>query len=157
MTSGITGVVARAEVSALLSRYFRAIDDRRLDRATMETLFTPDARVVRPNGAALVGPEAIAEGQSVSFARFRATQHVSSDHIVDLEGDEASLRANLIAMHLWSNEHRDPHTLETHFLAGGVLHARAVRTEKGWRLSETSLQNVWRTGSGYAAMLATGR
>lgn len=41
--------------------------------------------------------------------------------------------------------------------AGGVLHALAVRTDQGWRLSELSMRNTWRTGTGYAAMLATPR
>jgi hypothetical protein len=79
------------------------------------------------------------------------------NHIIDLDGDSARLRANLIAMHLWADQERDPNTLQTHFLAGGVLHALVVRTNQGWRLSERLLRNTWRTGSGYAAMLATGR
>jgi hypothetical protein len=61
------------------------------------------------------------------------------------------------AMHLWADTERDPNTLQTHFLAGGVLHGLAVRTGRDWRLSELSLRNTWRTGSGYAAMLVTGR
>ncbi|WP_182897337.1 nuclear transport factor 2 family protein [Microbispora sp. H10830] len=64
-------------------------------------MFTASGRLTRPNGASLVGSEAIAAGQSESFARFRATHHVSSDHVIDLDGDSARLRANLIAMHLW--------------------------------------------------------
>ena len=147
----------RAEITGLVSRYFGAVDDKRLDRATVDAVFTGDARLTRPGGASLVGVEAIAAGQSESFARFLATQHLSSDHVVDLDGDGARLRANLVAMHLWADDARDPHTLHTHFLAGGVLHALAVRTGRGWRLSELSVRNTWRTGSGYGAMLATGR
>jgi hypothetical protein len=123
----------------------------------MAAVFTTDGCLTRPNGASLAGPEAIAAGQSESFARFRATHHVSSDHVIDLDGDSAQLRANLIAMHLWADQERDPNTPQTHFLAGGVLHALVVRTGRGWRLSELSLRNTWRTGSGYAAILATGR
>jgi hypothetical protein len=106
----------------------------------MEAVFTASGRLTRPNGASLVGPEAIAVGQSQSFARFRAPHHVSSDHIIDLDGDSARLRANLIAMHLWADQERDPNTLQTHFLTGGVLHALLVRTNQGWRLSELSAQ-----------------
>ena len=147
MTPLVSELADRAEITSLVSRYFSAIDDKRLDRATMAAVFTASGRLTRPNGPSLVGPEALAAGQSESFARFRATHHVSSDHIIDLDGDSARLRANLIAMH----QERDPNTLQTHFLAGGVLHALVVRTNRGWQLSELSLRNTWRTGSGYAA------
>ncbi|MEW9528354.1 nuclear transport factor 2 family protein [Microbispora sp. NPDC049125] len=155
MTTVVSDLADRAEISSLVSRYFSAIDDKRLDRAAVEAVFAAGGRVTRPDGSSLVGPEAIAAGQSESFARFRATHHVSSDHVVDLDGDGARLRANLVAMHLWADQERDPNTLETHFLAGGVLHGLVVRTDRGWRLSELSMRNTWRTGSGYAAMLST--
>jgi hypothetical protein len=125
----VTELADRAEITSLLSRYFSAIDDKHLDRATLEAMFTT-------NGASLIGPEAITAGQNESFAR---------------------LRANLSAMHLWAEQERDPNTLQTHFLAGGVLHVLAVRTGQGWRFSELSMRNTWRTGTGYAAMLATGK
>ncbi|WP_407672369.1 nuclear transport factor 2 family protein [Parafrankia discariae] len=122
-------------------------------RGGVNRQWPPDAT----DGASLVGPEAIAAGQSESLARFRATHHVSSDHVIDLEGDSAPLRANLIAMHLWVDQERDPNTPQTHFVAGGVLRALVVRTGRVRRLSDLSPRNTWRTGSGYAAMLATGR
>ena len=97
MTPLVSELADRAEITSLVSRYFSAIDDKRLDRTTMEAVFTASCRLTRTNGASLVGPEAIAAGQSESFARFRATHHVSSDHVIDLDGDSARLRANLIA------------------------------------------------------------
>ena len=93
----------------------------------MEAVFTTSGRLTRPNGGSLVGPEAIAAGQSESFARFRATHHVSSDHVIDLDGDSARLRANLVAMHLWADQ--------------------------GSQYKPSSPA----AGSGYAAILATGR
>jgi hypothetical protein len=155
MTTNIKEFIDRAQISDLLSRYFKAIDDKCLDRTTVEATFTADGRIVRPNGAALVGREAILDGQKKSFARFRATHHVTSDHIVDLDGDTARLRANLTAMHLWSDEQRDPNSLQTHFVAGGVFQVRAVRTADGWRINELTLRNTWRTGAGLAAMART--
>lgn len=157
MTLTASELADRAEITGLVSRYFSTVDDKRLDRAVVEAVFCPGGRLVRPNGAALTGPEAIAAGQNESFARFRATHHVSSDYVFDLNGDTARLRANMIAMHLWADTERDPNALQTHFVAGGVLRALAVRTGQGWRLSELALHNTWRTGTGFAAVLATGR
>ena len=77
--------------------------------------------MVRPNGAETVGPAAICEGQNESFARFRATQHVMTNHVVDLAGEHARVRANVIATHLWAPGQGDPVALESHFTAGGVI------------------------------------
>lgn len=150
--SGVSELADRAEIISLTSRYYAVIDDKRLDLTAMESVFTPRGRLTRPDGSSLVGPGAIADSQSVSFARFRSTHHVSSDHVIDLEGDSARLRANLIAMHLWADEERDPNRLQGHFVAGGVIQAIVERTGQGWRFSDLSLRNTWRTGSGSPSM-----
>jgi hypothetical protein len=146
----------RVAIMELVSRYFAAVDDKRLtDPAMVNATFSPQGRIVSPNGTALVGTDAIFAGQSASFARFRGTHHVTSDYVIDLSGDAAQIRANLTAMHLWKIEASDPHALQSHFIAGGVLRASAVRTEVGWRLSELSNDICWRTGDGLATMMAT--
>jgi len=151
------GHESRTQIIELISRYFAAIDDKRLDRATVEATFAPEGRVIRPNGAELVGPTAIVEGQSESFARFRATHHVVTDYIVDLESDRASVRANVVATHLWGPGQGDPTALEGHFTAGGVLAVDVVRIDGRWRIQGLSNRVVWRTGSGFVQMLATGQ
>jgi hypothetical protein len=156
LSTSTTAHADRSEVAALLSRYFAAVDDKRLDAGSVAATFTPDGRVVRPNGAALVGWDAILTGQNESFARFRVTHHMLTDHVAERDGDTIQVRANLQAMHLWADAHRDPHELQTHFVAGGVIRAVAVRTPAGWRLSELGMRPAWRTGAGFAAMVRTG-
>ncbi|WP_405138756.1 nuclear transport factor 2 family protein [Nocardia sp. NBC_01388] len=155
MSTDLRRLSDRTEIVELLSGYLAAVDDKRLDRTVVTTTFAADGRIVRPNGAAVVGHDNILESQSTSFARFRATHHVTGDHLVEIDGGTARMRANLTAMHLWSPEESDSHSLETHFLAGGVFDVRATRTGSGWRLTEMALHNTWRSGTGVAAMLAT--
>lgn len=172
----------RERVIELIARYFAAVDDKRLDLAVVEAIFAPHGKIVRPHGAELVGLEAITEGQSQSFARFRATQHVISDHIVDFGADReqssaeelgvgphtsraaepssparARVRANVVATHLWAAGQGDPLALENHFTAGGVLTVELLRLDGDWRISSLSNRVVWRSGSGFAQMLATGQ
>lgn len=123
----------RAHITELLSRFCSIIDDKRISVSTVADIFTPDGRIINPNGTAVVGPEAIAAEKAKSFSRFKATQHITSDYIIDLNGDTAQFRANMIAMHLWSEEENDPRSLQTHFVAGGVFEAAAVRTARGRR------------------------
>lgn len=153
----------REQVIELIGRYFAAVDDKRLDLGVVEATFAADGKIVRPNGAALVGFQAIADGQSESFARFRATQHLLTDHVVDFEGEvdgedeRARVRANVVATHLWAAGHGDAHALDNHFTAGGVLSAEVVRLGGTWRIASLSNRVVWRTGSGFAQMLLTGQ
>jgi ketosteroid isomerase-like protein len=146
---------ARTQLVEVISRYFAAVDDKRLNAQVVEQTFLEDARIVRPNGAALTGHREILESQQESFARFRATHHVITDHVVDLEHDTATVRANVTAMHLWRPEESDPNALESYFLAGSVLQGAAAHQSGRWRILELSVRNVWRTGSGFASMLKT--
>jgi hypothetical protein len=111
---------------------------------------------VASNGVVTIGPEAFTERLAKSFSRFRATQHVTSDHLFDLDGNTARLRANMIAMHLWSPEESDPRSLQSHFVAGGVFDAIAVRTTEGWRFRRLAARVIWRTGAGVPQMATIG-
>jgi hypothetical protein len=52
-----------------------------------------------------------------------------------------------------TQEDRDPIALESHFTAGGVITVEV----RGWRITRLENRVVWRTGSGFVQMLATGR
>jgi hypothetical protein len=157
VTSDLKHFADCAQISELLSRYCSFIDDKCITVENVASVFTPDGRYVAPNDSAVVGPEAIAIDKIKVFSRFRATHHVTSDHVIDVEGDTASLRANMTAMHLWSDELSDPTQLESHFVAGGVFNAIAVRTSEGWRFSQLSARVVWRSGAGLSMMAKLGK
>src|SRR6185295_16402173 len=54
----------------------------------------------RPNGASLIGPEAISASHENSFARFEGSQHLVTGHDISIQGNKATVRANLVAMHM---------------------------------------------------------
>jgi SnoaL-like domain len=130
----------------LLSAYFAAIDDKRLDADVIAATFLSGGQVVRPDGVAITGHAEILTEQNESFARFRATHHMLTDHVVTRSEDTAQVRANMQAMHLW-NDAGNSAELQTHFVAGGVLRANAELTSDGWRLSELTMRPTWRTGA----------
>lgn len=123
----------------------------------MQAVFAEDARLVRPGGQAMVGPQDILTSQTQSFARLRATHHVTCDHVIDVDGDSAQVRATLTAMHLRDPGEGDPCTLESYFLAGDVIHAEARRTPSGRRVTKLEVRVVWRTGAGFSSMLQAGK
>jgi hypothetical protein len=142
----------RSQIKDLLIRYFGAIDDKCLTLSIIETTFTEDACIIRPNGSALHGHKNIFESQSKSFTRFKATHHVTSDYIIDLDNNVAKIRSNLTAMHLWADNVNNPSLNNKHFLAGAVIFAKAIKIDNTWKLSELRNQNVWRTGDGMIEM-----
>jgi hypothetical protein len=149
--------VDKLAISELLTKYFQLIDDKEFAVEHLLAVFTENGTVTRPNDSVVSGPAEIAESNKKSFARFRATQHLPSGCLVEITGDEATIRANVMAMHLWADGYGDPNALERHFVGGVVLRASARRTAEGWRLTNVGGRNVWRSGSGFGTMLQTNK
>jgi ketosteroid isomerase-like protein len=145
-TEVATGALTdEAAVSDLLSSYWAAIDDHEVTAETVAAMFTEDATWNSPAGTR-VGHAAILAGEQSTYSKFSTTLHSTSDHLMRVDGDSATLRANLNAMHVWAPEVRDGLSLQSHFVAGSVLTGDAVRTDAGWRFREMKLQIVWREG-----------
>jgi hypothetical protein len=149
--------VDRLAISELLTKYFQLIDDKEFAVDNLRAVFTENGTVTRPNDSVVSGPAEIAESNRESFARFRATQHLPSGCLVETMGDEATIRANVMAMQLWADGYGDPNALERHFVGGVVLRATARRTGDGWRLTNLGGRKVWRGGSGFGTMLQTNK
>ena len=152
MEEQLKEILERAKITDLHIRYFRAIDDKQLDKKIVESTFTIDAQIVKPNGAVSIGPDNILDGQIKSFVRFQATQHTTSDFIIELEDDKATIRTNLTAMHVWAEIAENPTLKGKHFHAGGILLTKAIKTNHQWRISEWIFRNVWRAGEGMNEM-----
>jgi hypothetical protein len=135
-----------ARIIRVINRYFRALDEKQFDESYFRQILASDARVIRPNGAATVGPASIADSHARSFARFEATQHLLTGHDVDVDGDTAVVRANLVAIHIWNDRPVEASMLDRSFTAGGVITATLRRFTDGWRISELENHVIWRIG-----------
>lgn len=152
MDTKLKEIVERTQISDLHISYFRAIDDKQIDKKIVTDTFTADAQIVKPNGAVSFGHDNILDGQLKSFARFQATQHIISDFIIELDNDKATIRTNLTAMHVWADITENPSLKGKYFHAGGVLLTKAIKTNYQWRINEWIFRNVWRTGEGINEM-----
>lgn len=130
----------------VVNSYFRALDEKHFDESYFGQLLSTDAKMIRPNGAVTVGPANIAQGHARSFDRFEASQHLLTGHDVDIDGDAATVRANLVAVHLWNDRPVDASMLERSFTAGGIITAALIRLADGWRITYLGNQVIWRTG-----------
>jgi hypothetical protein len=147
-------LVDRAAVSDLINRFNRDLDDYTLEGGSFDvdwvrSYFTESATVDYPVGQA-AGAEEIAELiDSRGMAPFQRTHHVTANHLVDLVGDRAAVRCNLIATHVFAEDVRERlgEQAGAHFTVGDYYEAEAVRTETGWRFSHQTLHVTWTDGT----------
>jgi len=157
MEEQLKGIIERTQITDLLIRYFAAVDDKCIDMKIVKETFAIDAKIIRPDGTAILGQENILESHLKSFARFKATHHVITNFIVNINIDMATLRSNIIANHLWADSEDHPHLNNKNFLADGVFSAKAIKVDDHWRISELKNNVVWRTGEGMKEILKFGR
>lgn len=152
--TAIVELVNNADITRVLNSYFRALDEHNFEAQHFAGFLTPDARMTRPNGASLVGPDEISASHKQSFARFEGTQHFLATPDISIQGDTAAVRANLIAMHMWQGSHTNANNTDNFFVAGGVVRATLIQTDGQWKISELSNVVVWR-GGGFKNMMQT--
>jgi uncharacterized protein (TIGR02246 family) len=125
-------------IRALLIEFVSAVDNR--DWQRYASAFAEDG-AFEILGQRRVGREAIAAGPARDLTRFDRTQHFSTNHVVEIDGDSARATAYLYAVHVPDatrpSEHED---------IGGCYRCRCRRTAEGWRFSEVRLEIWWTAG-----------
>lgn len=131
-----------AEITQLLYRYARAIDAK--DWKALARVFTPDARI----------HYAVERGADLRFAElgpwleramtiFKATKHVITNPLIELEGDAARCTSYLTATHVQVRRDTGTEVLTTE---GSTYTDELVRTREGWRIRARRLDRTWVDG-----------
>ncbi|SNR39551.1 nuclear transport factor 2 family protein [Actinomadura mexicana] len=119
----------RAELSALVSRLGRWLDDK--SPGDGRAIFAEDAEAHTPGG--------VARGVDALVAQARRnhtvpTQHFITDPLIDVDGDHAAIGANLLVVFAREDGVR---------LLGERYELRAVRTADGWRITRVEARPIW--------------
>ena len=152
--AAITELIYESNITSVVNSYFRALDENNFEAQHFATFLTTDARMTRPNGASLVGPEEISATHKQSFASFEGTQHFLTAPDISIKGDTAAVRANVIAMHMWQGSNTNANNIDNFFVAGGVVSGKLIQTDGHWKISQLSNVVVWR-GGGFKNMMQT--
>jgi 3-phenylpropionate/cinnamic acid dioxygenase small subunit len=131
-------LVDRNEITDLVSRLGVWLDDKQFDDAP--SILTEDASARTPGGS-VEGLDLIVE-QARRNHDVARTQHVITNVLIDLDGDRATVRANLIVTMVDRAE-----APGYHFDIGERYDFEAARTPQGWRLTRVQSSPVWTTGS----------
>ena len=130
----------KAEITELLDRYLRSLDERSFDEQWAREYFTEDVRAEFPIDT-VDGIGAMAAATRAGVLQFDRTQHVGLNYLVDpaADGIPATVRWNQL------NHHVHPGRDEM-FVSGTRCEAEVVRTDIGWRIARIIMHVVWTTG-----------
>ncbi|MFE5289941.1 nuclear transport factor 2 family protein [Nocardia sp. NPDC056611] len=143
-TSRIQDLADKFEVTELVHRLGRALDEG--DWAELATLYTPDATAQTPGGLA-VGRTALVTQASRNHSPDKHIQHIITGIIVDLDGDTARVRANLLAVFAWGPAQDPTLGSQPRLTLGEVYRFQAVRTPDGWQFAGVASSPVWSVGA----------
>jgi hypothetical protein len=140
MTDDVRRLIDRAEISETITRYFNSLDlrDWELMRATLADTIEVDFSELFGDPAATHRSEDFVEFARRVLSGFDATQHISPNHVVRIQGDRATAWAGMYAWHKVSPDA----AVEPTFTLRGAYDIGMVRTPAGWRM-DTLHMSVW--------------
>lgn len=147
-------LVDRAEISDVLHRYATAVDLR--DWALLRTCFTDPMEAdfrsfgVREAFRGSVDDWIAAVRSTIDGCE--ATQHTSSNHTHNIDGDSATCTSYVRADHFLKNDFGDDR-----YTVGGYYSHDLVREAEGWRIARYTLTVTWHRGNRHIMKLATRR
>lgn len=131
----------RAEIANVLCRYATGIDRRQWD--SFRRCFGPVVRInlFRTGGWVVVDRDELVRRVRHVFEMYDATQHLSTNHQIEINGDEASASSTLNATHHIRGE------------PGGQFHQQVgyyehrLTRRDGWRIDSIEQVGSWQRGN----------
>ena len=130
----------RMEIVDVHIRHGRSLDTK--DWSLIRTVFTEDAYGDFWVGGQHHGIEAIIHASRSTMENLDATQHLLSNHEVNVTGNTATARVDLLAGHFLRTDGGD-----SHCSVHGYYSDELVRTDEGWRISRRELTVTWSEGN----------
>ncbi|GAB3205048.1 nuclear transport factor 2 family protein [Nocardia tengchongensis] len=143
-TGRIQDLADKFEITELVHRLGRALDEGDWDE--LAALYTHDATARTPGGKA-VGRAALVGQAGRNHSPDRQIQHIISGIIVELNGDTATVRANLLCVFAWGPTQDPTLGSQPRLTLGEVYRFAAVRTGDGWQFSSVASSPVWSVGT----------
>lgn len=128
------------EIISLINRYALAVDCQSWD--LFDQIFTPDIEADFGPGAAWTDLASLRQAFDAIHSIFKATQHITTNHQVVVEGDRATAVSYVHGRFIRQISEAD-HMFES----TGWYDDRLVRTPAGWRIRKRVCHMVWHGGN----------
>lgn len=129
-----TLIADRIEIADLFARFALLLDEGQFEAA--DTVFATDIAVHSPRAGEIRGIDKVVDFIRQAHVEGEHTQHITTDLLVTVTGDQATAAANSLVYFFRTGE-------APHQTTGLRLSATAIRTPAGWRLSETRTTPAW--------------
>jgi len=143
----------RLEVIETCTRMAHHADRREWDR--LVEIFADEVRLdytsLQGGEPATVAREQLVDGWREALGGLAATQHLITNHLVEVDGARAVCLADFQATHLYPNPHGDPS-----WTLGGRYRFELCRLGSAWRLAALTMTAVWARGNQQIMSLAGG-
>jgi hypothetical protein len=154
-----TSLIDRAAISDVVYAYATGLDRR--DWLLFRSIFMDsmefDLRSVGLRPGTYDADEWVQDAKRL-FAGWKATQHTSTNHVIELRADTATCVSNMQAEHFVEREPGDG--LENgadRWTIGGYYVNELVRTKDGWKFSKITLNVSWQVGNPELSRIALQR
>ena len=121
----------RLAIQDILTRYAAGVDDRNLQM--YRDCFADDAEIAGFSGGTVIGADAWIEEVKSKLAAFEATQHMLGPQLVTIQGDTASTRTDVQALHYLKDKPGETLTLWAVYLTN------YRRIDEEWRITRHEL------------------
>lgn len=138
----VNSLADRLTIIELLNHFGIAIDLR--DWESFHRLFAEEVEFDYSSIGEVAGtlhPDDITKTARQDLGGFQATQHVITNHQVQLSTDNATCRAHVRAMHFLSNNKS-----ESMLEIGGYYQAGLVRIDSNWKIQSWKFTILWSNG-----------
>lgn len=148
MTTTLQQLVDRQEIADLVSRLGLALDEGRFDE--MRSLLAEDATVRTPGGQA-AGREGMIAQARRNHPPEQPIQHLITNLLVDIDGDRAEARANLV-VHFGPIDGGGDTSVTlpappVAYTTGEVYRFGFARTPTGWHFTCIDVTPTWTAGT----------
>lgn len=147
-------VLDRQAVEDLVTRMFVLTDNREWKALTecFAARVLVDYTSLSGGEPATVAREDLVASWKGLLEGFKTTQHLATNYLVDLRGDEATLTASFQAQHYLPDDHG-----ESTWTLGGSYRIEAIRESEAWRISAITMTARWAKGNQNLMTLASQR
>ena len=130
----------KGAVRDLAVLYCSVLDQRDWER--LADVFVPEATATLPSSGLVRGCDEIVSRCRRGLSRLDSTRHTVSDHEIAVDGDAATHRCRMNALHV-----RRDAPGGSDFTIGGRYEDQLIRTPHGWRIRHRELVVTWTEGN----------
>ena len=131
----------RGDLIELIHRLYACTDDGRFD--DLRSVFSEGVKAGAPGGGVVEGQDRLITTLSAAHSTGQRSQHLVHNVLVDVHGDQASVRADVIAIHCDSDKPEGRIAPEPGLTLSLRLRYEAIRSSEGWRVSRIDGDLLW--------------